>query len=210
MDKKIIKLDDIEIEKYKFHQYKSPISIDNIIVSNKIVVSNKISFGKKDFIYFIGYKDAKKIRPLCIFLPKMIAYRRDFDNTKCISFLIKDKKLLEKYNEIWKNVSSIIKKEFDNKPVYNKRYVKTKIKSYNGKMNTNFRNNEIPKEGSQCVCLSVIFSDSVSKKDRNYYPQVFLEEHKYVVKEKKKSKFITDDKEISSDDSDKENSGKES
>ena len=77
-------------------------------------------------------------------------------------------------------------------------------------MNTNFRNNEIPKEGSQCVCLSVIFSDSVSKKDRNYYPQVFLEEHKYVVKEKKKSKFITDDKEISSDDSDKENSGKES
>ena len=140
----------------------------------------------------------------------MIAYRRDFDNTKCISFLIKDEKLLEKYNEIWKNVSSIIKKEFDNKPVYNKRYIKTKIKSYNGKMNTNFRNNEIPKEGSQCVCLSVIFSDSVSKKDRNYYPQVFLEEHKYVVKEKKKSKFITDDKEISSDDSDKENSGKES
>ena len=210
MDKKIIKLDDIEIEKYKFHQYKSPISIDNIIVSNKIVVSKKISFGKNDFIYFIGYKDAKKIRPLCIFLPKMIAYRRDFGNTKCISFLIKDKNLLEKYNEIWKNVSSIIKKEFDNKPVYNKRYIKTKIKSYNGKMNTNFRNNEIPKEGSQCVCLSVIFSDSVSKKDRNYYPQVFLEEHKYVVKEKKKSKFITDDKEISSDDSDKENSGKES
>ena len=29
-----------------------------------------VSFGKKGFKYFIGYKDAK-IRPLCIFLPKM-------------------------------------------------------------------------------------------------------------------------------------------
>ena len=43
-----------------------------------------------------------KNRPLCIFLPKMSTYRRDFDKTKCISFLIKDEKLLEKYKEIWK------------------------------------------------------------------------------------------------------------
>ena len=42
---------------------------------NKIVVSNKVSFGKKGFKYFIGYKGAK-IRPLCIFLPKMRAYRK--------------------------------------------------------------------------------------------------------------------------------------
>ena len=50
MDSKNKKFDDTEIEKYKFHQYKSPISIDNIDV-NKIVVSNKISFGKKNFKY---------------------------------------------------------------------------------------------------------------------------------------------------------------
>ena len=29
----------------------------------------------------------------------MSAYRRDFDKTKCISFLIKDEKLLQKYSE---------------------------------------------------------------------------------------------------------------
>ena len=75
MDKKILKFDDTEIE--KFRQYKRPISIDNIDF-NKIVVSNKISFDKKDFKYFIGYKDAKEIRPLCIFLPKMSVYRKDF------------------------------------------------------------------------------------------------------------------------------------
>ena len=31
----------------------------------------------------------------------MRAYRRDFDETKYITFLIKDDELLEKYNEIW-------------------------------------------------------------------------------------------------------------
>ena len=73
-----------------------------------------------------------KIRPSCIFLPKMSTYRRDFDKTKWLSFLIKDDKFLEKYNEIWgKKVSNIIKKEFDKKPVHNKKNWKTKIKSYN-------------------------------------------------------------------------------
>ena len=68
---------------------------------NKIIVSNKIFFGKKGLRYFVGYKDSKKIIPLCIFLPKMTAYRKDFDQAKFMSFLIKDDELLEKYNEIW-------------------------------------------------------------------------------------------------------------
>ena len=51
--------------------------------------------------------------------------------------------------------------------------------------------------------------DSVYRKGKDYYPQVFLEECKYVVKEKKKSKFITDNIETSSDDSDTGNSDKE-
>ena len=38
---------------------------------NNIVVSNNICFSKNSFKYFIGYKDTKKIRPLCIFLPKL-------------------------------------------------------------------------------------------------------------------------------------------
>ena len=68
----------------------------------------------------------------------MSAYGRDFDKTKYVSFLVKDEKLLEKYNEIWKNVSNIIPKIFDRNPVYNEKYIKTKIKSYNGKINTTF------------------------------------------------------------------------
>ena len=67
MKKKNIKFDGPEIEEFEFHQYKSPIFINNIDM-NKIVASNKFPFGKQDFKCFIGYKDKKKldlyIRPL--------------------------------------------------------------------------------------------------------------------------------------------------
>ena len=48
--------DNTEIEKYQFHHYKSPISINKIVI-DKIVVSNKVLFSKKYFRYFIGYKN---------------------------------------------------------------------------------------------------------------------------------------------------------
>ena len=100
--------------------------------------------------------------------------------------------MLEKYNHIWEKVKSSIKKEFDSEPAYNEKYIKTKIKSYKGKINTNFHNNKLPKEGSQCICLSVILINSVFRTGKSYYPQVFLEECKYVVKEKKIPEYITD------------------
>ena len=57
--------------------------------------------------------------------------------------------------------------------------------------------------------LSVILIDSVFKTGKNYYPQVFLEECKYMAKEKKESEYITDETEIASDDSDREEFGEE-
>ena len=51
-----------------------------------------------------------KNRPLCIFLPKMSAYRKYFDETKYMYFLIKDDKLLEKYNEFGKKLKIVSKK----------------------------------------------------------------------------------------------------
>ena len=73
-------------------------------------MSNKVSFGKNGFKYFIGYKDGKKITPLCIILPKISSYRKDFDEIKYVSFLIKNDKMQGNYNKIWENVSNIIKK----------------------------------------------------------------------------------------------------
>ena len=99
MDKKIIKFDDIEIKKYKFCQSESPISINDINI-NKIVVSKKLPFTKQDFRYFNGYKDDRKIRPLCISFPKLSAHQIDFDETQCMYFLIKEENVFDKYMEI--------------------------------------------------------------------------------------------------------------
>ena len=104
MNKKIIKFDDTEIEEFEFHKGKIPINI------NKIVVSNKFSFGKQDFKYFIGYKYNKEIRPLCTFFPEMSICKRYSDKTKCMYFMIKNEKIFDKYMKIWEKVSNIIKK----------------------------------------------------------------------------------------------------
>ena len=51
--------------------------------------------------------------------------------------------------------------------------------------------------------------DSVFRTGKNYYPSVFLEECKYIVKEKKMPEYIADDIEISSDSSNREDSDEE-
>ena len=43
----------------------------------------------------------------------MTAYRKDLDETKYISFLIKDNELLGKHKEIWEKVKNSLKKEFE-------------------------------------------------------------------------------------------------
>ena len=51
-----------------------------------------------------------------------------------MSFWIQNNELLEKYNEIWDKVSNTIKKGFDSEPVYSEKYLRTKVKSYEGKI----------------------------------------------------------------------------
>ena len=83
------------------------------------------------------YKDLK-VNSLHILLPKTSAYVKSYGGqTKWMYFLTEDiilfniKLILrEKYNTFWDNVSTDIKKEFDSKPVFNKEFLKTKIKSH--------------------------------------------------------------------------------
>ena len=142
---------------------------------------------------------------------KLRAYTRDFEETKYMSSIIKNGELLEIYNEIWDKISNTIIKIFESGPVCNEKHLKTRLKSYEERINTNLHDNKISKKGSQCICLCVILIDSVYRSGKNYYPQVFLEECKYDVKEKKMSKYITEDTKIFSDEenSDQENSDKE-
>ena len=88
--------------------------------------------------------------------------------------MIKDDDLLETYNTICDKVSADIKKEFDSEPVYNKSFLKTKIKSHGDEV-TDFYDKKNPKVDSNHTCLAIISLDSALKKDY-YYPQVFLKE----------------------------------
>ena len=65
---------------------------------------------------------------------------------------------LKKYTKICERVSILMKIEFDSEPVYsdNDEYIKTKIKSYGDKVNTNFPGEKIPKGNSTCKFLSLI------------------------------------------------------
>ena len=161
--------------KKKKYRPKSPIFFKDVGIE-KVLVSNKISSGEKDYRNFIGYLyNDHKVKRLHIMLPKATAYvKRSDGRTKWMYFLFEDHDLLEKYNIIWDKVSANIKKELDREPVYNKKSLKTKIKS-DGDDLTDFYDKEIPK-----VDLAVISLDSALNKDGNYYPQVFLKEFKYI------------------------------
>ena len=70
--------------------------------------------------------------------------------------------------------------------MYHAKYIKTKIKIYNDRVYTNFQHDKIPKDNEYCACLSVILLDSVLvNSNKEYYPQIFLEECKYAIKDRK-------------------------
>ena len=98
--------------------------------------------------------------------PKLSVYTKSFNKAKCMSFLIKHDELLEKYNKMWDKLSNSIKKRFDSEPIFNEKYIKNKIKSYESIISTIFWDDWIPKESSHCIFLSVTFIAYVSK---NYY-----------------------------------------
>ena len=64
-----------------------------------------------------------------------------------------------------------------NESVYgdNDKYIKTWIKSYGDKINTNFQGKKIPNENTSYKCLSLIMIDSVVRVNKKYYPQKLLE-----------------------------------
>ena len=73
---------------------------------------------KKSFKYFIRYNDNDVIRSLCIKLSQMNGYVRKFEGNTTMYFMISDKQLLKKYNQIWKRFKKLLKIEFDSESVY--------------------------------------------------------------------------------------------
>ena len=90
-----------------------------------------------------------------------------------MSFKVSDKKLIKKYNKIWERVGNLLNIEFDSEPVYGDvdKYIKTKIKMYGDRVNTNFQGRKVPKENASYKCISLIMLDSVIRINKKYYSQ---------------------------------------
>ena len=108
-----------------------------------------------------------------------------------MSFFIKDDKVWEKYEQIWDVIKNKLKIKCHSLPVYDKKYLKTKVREYDGMIKTNFLGNNVPKENMHYICIACITIDSVMRMDKKNYPQVYLEECKYNIRKIQMSRFIS-------------------
>ena len=73
MSEKTLKFNNVRVNKKEFHKSKQPIELDLVIV-NRIVVSDKFRHSDEGFKYFSGYQEDEIVKPLCIILPQMSGY----------------------------------------------------------------------------------------------------------------------------------------
>ena len=93
----------------------------------------RVKQSGKGVEYFIGRTHDDIIRPLCVVLPQMSGYIKYFENGgKNMSFRIEDDSVLVKSNDIWNKIKGLLGIKFHSKPVYGEKYIKTKVKAFNG------------------------------------------------------------------------------
>ena len=122
----------------------------------------------------------------------MSGYIKYFENGgKNMSFWIKDDEVWEKYKKIGDVTKNKLSIKFHSKPIYDQKYLKAKVREFDGVIKRNFLGNDMPKENMHYTCIACITIDSVMKMDKKNHPQVYLEECKYRVKKIQMSRFIS-------------------
>ena len=111
-------------------------------------------------------------------------------------FFTNNNEFLERYTAIWEKINDLVNEKFDSNPIYNNKYINTKIRSYNNDIITNFRNidnknNKLPEKSKPYKCVSLISLDSIIKIIKKYYPQTLLQECVYKLINKKVENIIT-------------------
>ena len=105
-----------------------------------------------------------------------------------MSFKIEDKSMYLKYTEIWNKVKNSINVKFHSQPIYDDKYIKTKVKTFNSMINTLFSGNVIPKERNHYICIAAICINSVLRVDKTIIPSL-LRAMQIQNKKKKASTF---------------------
>ena len=103
---------------------------------------------------------------------------------------------LKDIQQYGKKISDLVNKKFDSDPVYNNKYINTKIRSYNNDIKTNFhdidnKDNILPEENKAYKYMSLILLDSITKINEKYYPQTLLQECVYKLIKSKVENIVT-------------------
>ena len=145
MSEKTLKFNNIRVNKKEFNKSKQLIDLMSVNV-DKIVVSEKFKHSDECFKYFIGYQEGETLKPLCIILPQMSGYIKYFKSSgKNVSFLIKDDEVWEKYEQIWDVIKNKLGIKFYSEAIYKQKYLKAKVREFDGVIKTNFLSNDMPK-----------------------------------------------------------------
>ena len=149
-------------------------------MSEKTLKSDKFKHSDEGFKYFIGYQEGEIVKPLCIILPQMSGYIKYFENGgKNMSFLIKDDEVWKKYGKIWDVIKNKLSIKFHSKSIYyEQKYLKVKVREFDGVIKTNFLGDDMPKENMHYTFTACITIDSVMRMDKKNHLQVYLEECK--------------------------------
>ena len=104
------------------------------------------------------------------------------NGSKDMSFLIKDDEVMDKYNNIWDVIKDKLGINFHSEAAYEYKYLKAKVREFDGVVKTNFLDNDMPKENMHYTCIASITIDSAMNFDKKNNPQVYLEECRYRAK----------------------------
>ena len=116
MNRKNINFGSKKIKKSDFYNKNKKIFNINDIDVNKILVSKKEQYGKyNSFKYFTGYNYNDVIRPLYLGLSQMTGHVSKFNENKnknkniiTMSLQVKDEKLFNNCNKIWKKIEQLM------------------------------------------------------------------------------------------------------
>ena len=141
--------DNVEVNKKEFYEKKKAVNLSEVSV-DKIVVSNKIKGNNETSKVFISYRSdiPDIVIPLCIILPQISGWIKYFENSGGnMSFKIEDDSVYLKYNEIWNKIKELLGGvKLHSEPIYDDSYIKTKVKNFSKMIKTLFDGNEIPKQ----------------------------------------------------------------
>ena len=84
-----------------------------------------------------------------------------------MSFLIKNSEVWEKYEDIWNVIKNKLGIKFHSQPIYQNKYLKAKVREFDGNIKTNFLGTNLPKKIlTNYTCIACITIDSVMKKNK--------------------------------------------